>query len=199
MAAITGMIPALILGAGQSTRMGRPKLALPWEETTVLGHILDTFSTAGAAPLVVVTGSHRDAVIDAAAGRDVSFVHNVDFLRGDMLRSIQIGLHALLEGSYQACLLAPGDLPAIKAQTVRDVIEAGSGLESLVVPSYKMRRGHPVMLGRVFWEELLSMNEGSSLRTFLNRHQERIQYVLVEDEGMFFDLDTPEDYAALKP
>jgi len=193
------MIPALILGAGQSTRMGRAKLTLPWDETTVLGHILDTYAEAGAGPIVVVTGGHREAVMEAATGRDVSFAHNADFHRGEMLRSIQIGLRNLLEQPYHACLVTPGDLPAIKVQTVREVIAAGSGSGSLIVPSFKMRRGHPVMLGRAYWEELMAMDEGLSLRNFLNQHQERIQYVLVEDEGMFFDLDTPQDYAALKP
>jgi len=199
MAAVAGMIPALILGAGRSRRMGRPKLALAWGNTTVLGHVLDRYSAAGAAPIFVVTGAHQQQVREAAGARKVQFVHNPDYEMGDMLRSIQVGLRRLQQGPYEACLLAPADLPAIAVSTIERVLSACGERGELIIPSYEMRRGHPICIGRNYWQELLDMQEDESLRMLINRHSDAIRYVMVEDDGMHSDLDTFDDYLRLKP
>lgn len=65
---------------------------------------------------------------------------------------------------------------------------------NIVVPSFQMRRGHPWLVARPLWEELLLMSPPQSPRDFLNAHQDEIQYVNLDDPNILADLDTPEDY-----
>jgi molybdenum cofactor cytidylyltransferase len=70
---------------------------------------------------------------------------------------------------------------------------------SLVIPSYQMRRGHPWLVSRSLWNELLELKPPETLRSFLNRHLEDIHYVEVDNAGILLDLDTPGDYEKHKP
>ena len=74
------MITALILAAGQSKRMGQPKMSLPWGETTVLGHVIATFKTAEVDEVLVVTGSDRE-LIEALVSDPVRTAFNPDFAK----------------------------------------------------------------------------------------------------------------------
>jgi molybdenum cofactor cytidylyltransferase len=117
---------------------------------------------------------------------------------GDMLSSMKVGLRTQ-KPSAQAALICLGDQPQIEEGSVRSVCEAfrKSG-SNLVVPSYQMRRGHPWLVARPLWEEILSLQE-MSLREFLNIHTNEIEYVSVETPTVLQDLDTPEDYLKYKP
>jgi molybdenum cofactor cytidylyltransferase len=200
MASGAKQVTALILAAGRSTRMGRPKLALPWKESqAIIAHVASTLRAGGAAPIIVVTGGHRTAVEGALEGQDVSIVHNEHFEEGGMLRSIKVGLRALAEREARAALICPGDLPRLEVDTVSALIRAWDGDErALTAPSYRMQRGHPVLIGRAYWGEILRLSEGSSLRNFLGLHEDRIAYVVVQDAGVCRDLDTPEDYRGMR-
>lgn len=192
-------LPAVILSAGMSTRMGTPKLALPWAATTVLGHVIDTYALAGVSPIVIVTGAESETIRKAAGKRDVLFVHNADYAAGEMLSSIQVGLRHLLDAAWPACLIAPGDLPMLQPETIAAVFAAGIHARSLAVPSFNNRRGHPVLIGRAYWREILSLTGDETLRDFFIRHSKRIHYVVVEDAGIRQDMDTPGEYNGLKP
>lgn len=192
------VIPALILAAGMSRRMGEPKLALPWGGTTVLGHVLDTYRHAGADPLFVVTGGNEDAVRKAAGKRAVWFLHNPEYRSGEMLSSIQVGLQSLLAGVWTACLLAPADLPALQAATIASLLAGYRDDGSLLVPSYRRRRGHPVLIGRRYWMEILALTPEQSLRVFFDKHADDLSYLNVDDPGIRADMDTPEDYQLLQ-
>lgn len=201
------MIAALILAAGQSRRMGQPKMLLPWGPTTVLGQVMATMQAAGAEHLVVVTGSGREGVETlveqfARQGGDVSTVYNERFASGEMLSSVQVGLRHLAERepSVQATLIAPGDQPQVRERSVRRVVQAYRQQgASLVVPSFQHRRGHPWLAARPHWQEILHLKPPASLRDFLNRHADEICYVEVDDAGVLQDLDTPADYLKLRP
>jgi molybdenum cofactor cytidylyltransferase len=115
-----------------------------------------------------------------------------------MLASVQRGLQAQ-KPSAQATLVCLGDQPQIEEGSVRSVCEAFVKSKSnLVVPSYQMRRGHPWLVARPLWEEILSL-EAASLRDFLNVHKNEIEYVNVDTPSILQDLDTPEDYLKYKP
>ncbi len=205
------MIAALILAAGQSRRMGQPKMLLPWGNTTVLGQVIATMRAAGVERIVVITGSGREEVetlveqmvrqiADLPAG--LCTVYNEHFAEGEMLSSVQAGLRHLAEkeASAQAALIAPGDQPQVQERSVRRVMQAYRQQgASLVVPSFHQRRGHPWLAARSYWDEILCLQPPASLRDFLRRHAEAIQYVEVEDAGVLQDLDTPEDYLKLRP
>jgi molybdenum cofactor cytidylyltransferase len=192
------MIAALILAAGQSKRMGQPKLLLPWGETTVLEKVIATFKAAEVGDILVVTGGDRERV-EALVGDSARTVFNPDYAGGEMLSSVQAGL-AGLKPETEAVLIGLGDQPQVRERSVRAVVDAHrkSGV-ALTVPSFQMRRGHPWLVARPHWDEILRMRPPASLRDFLNRHAEEIQYVELDNSSILQDLDTPEDYLKSKP
>jgi molybdenum cofactor cytidylyltransferase len=198
-------IAAVILAAGQSRRMGRPKLLLPWGKTTVLGQVIATFKEAGIEEIVVITGGAREQV-EALAGASARTVFNPEYAEGEMLSSIQCGLASLRRGSGQvgpstrAALIGLGDQPQVQVETVRAVCEAYARSQSpLVIPSFNLRRGHPWLADRSIWPELLALPAGQTPRDFMNSHAGHIQYVNVDTPTIFQDLDTPEDYLKSRP
>jgi molybdenum cofactor cytidylyltransferase len=188
------MISAIILAAGESKRMGQPKMLLPWGDGTVLTHVISVFQQAGITEILVVTGGAREQVEGLASALGARTVFNEAFRKGEMLSSIQCGLRAL--GSQtQAALIGLGDQPQVEAGSVRRVCEVFVETNAnLVVPSYRMRRGHPWLVARPLWEALLRLEPPASPRDFLNAHAAQIQYVNVDDPGILADLDTPEEY-----
>jgi len=192
------MITALILAAGQSKRMGQPKMILPWGETTVLGQVIATFKAAGVEDIIVITGGDREQVerLVSASSRTV---FNPGYAEGEMLSSLQMGLGNLKPGA-EAILVGLGDQPQVRERSVQLVLEEYTkSRASLVVPSFEMRRGHPWLVTRQHWDEILQMRFPESPRDFLNRHAKNICYVEVEDPGILKDLDTPEDYWKSRP
>lgn len=189
------MISVVILAAGESKRMGKPKMALPWENWTVIEQVISVFQGAELEDIVVVTGGAREQVENLVSEFNVKTIYNKDYSNDDMLSSLQCGLRAQ-RADAEAMLIALGDQPQVQERTVRRVCEAFARTKSnLVVPSYQMRRGHPWLAARPLWGELLEMNSPQSLRDFLNNHTDQIHYVNVDDPNILADLDTPEDYA----
>jgi molybdenum cofactor cytidylyltransferase len=195
------MISAVILAAGLSTRMGRPKLSLPWGSTTVIGQVVTTLMQARVDEIVVVTGGARlevEAVLNDVPGAAVRTVFNPRYTEDDMLVSLQAGIGALSE-KVQAVLVVLGDQPQIEVETVQALVETyRSGGYPLIVPSYHMRRGHPWMVDHALWVDLLSVPAGSTMREFLNTHSKQITYLPVDSPGILGDLDTPEEYEQWK-
>ena len=193
------MIAAIILAAGQSRRMGRPKMVLPWGETTVIGKVVRLLAEAGAAPLVVVTGGARQEVEEALVGLPASPVFNPRFAEGEMASSLQVGLSALPE-ECQAALVVLGDQPQIELATVQGVMQRFRRTQSLlVVPSYHMHRGHPWLIARALWPAVLALKPGETMRDLLNAFAEQIDYLPVETATILHDLDTQEDYQRHRP
>jgi molybdenum cofactor cytidylyltransferase len=200
------MITALILAAGQSKRMGLPKLLLPWGETTVLGNVIEILQRAEINDILIITGGGHQEIESISRKYGAQSIFNDDFARTEMLGSIQIGLRAiaarsaLSEDRQQGALMCLGDQPQIQEETVRLVCRAFINNRSeLVVPSYQMRRGHPWLVARPLWEVLLRMKSPQSPRDFLQTHASEIEYVNVDSPTVIEDLDTPEDYMKFKP
>jgi molybdenum cofactor cytidylyltransferase len=199
------VIAAVVVAAGESKRMGRPKLVMPWGETTVIGKVLTTLAVAGLDEIVVVTGgAHQEveaALIDMPFARNVILqtVYNPNFADGEMLSSIQVGL-SHMKREDQAALLALGDQPQIQVEVIREVLKAyHAGGARLVVPSYQMRRGHPWLIDRSLWRIVLDMHSPMTMRDFLRQQQDEIGYVNVNTPAILTDLDTPEDYQREAP
>jgi molybdenum cofactor cytidylyltransferase len=193
------MISAIILAAGQSKRMGQPKMLLPWGKVTVIEHVITTFLNAGIEEMVVITGGAREMVEKVTAQYPVRMIHNNDYATGEMLSSLQCGLRAMPDQA-QATLVGLGDQPQVRERSVHGIVEGyQKGKSALVVPSFQMRRGHPWLVARPLWDELLQMKPPESPRDFLNRHAGEIHYVAVDNPSILADLDTPEDYQKSHP
>ncbi len=193
------MIAAIVLAAGQSKRMGQPKMLLPWGHVTVIEQVITTFLNSGIENAVVVTGGNREQVERAIEAYPVRRIHNAEFATGEMLSSLQMGLRAL-GPEVEAVLVGLGDQPQVQVSSVRAVGETyrQTGAQ-IVVPSFRMRRGHPWLVARPLWQEILHMKSPESPRDFLNRHAAEIQYVDVDTPSILADLDTPQDYENFRP
>ena len=193
------MIAAVVLAAGESRRMGRPKMVMPWGDTTVICQVVSTLIEGGVEDVVVVTGGAREEVEAALEGFPVQMVFNPDYANGEMIQSLRVGI-GVLNSEAEATLIVLGDHPQIQGSVVAALLQAYKKKKSLlVVPSYKDRRGHPWLVDRTLIPALLSLKAPLTLRDFMNRHAEKISYLSLETSSILQDLDTPEDYQRFKP
>jgi molybdenum cofactor cytidylyltransferase len=202
-AALIGRVPALVLAAGRSTRMGVPKHVLPWGEgETIIGRVVNELQAAGVAEIIVVTGGARESVEAVLASaraqtawpREVGLrsVFNPEYAAKEMLCSLQVGLRALPPESA-GVLVALGDHPQLEAAIARAVIERWQATRApAVLPTYAGRRGHPVLFDRSLWPALLALPDTASPRDILSAV--RVETVPVEQDSILQDVDTRADY-----
>ena len=188
-------VGAVVVAAGSSTRMGQPKVLLPWGNGTVIESIVNRLRGAHLSEIVVVTGHARARVEAALAQQPVRLVHNPDYATGEMTSSVQAGLRAL-GPETAACLLVLGDQPLLRGRVIWQVLSAYTrGLGRIVAPSYRMRRGHPVLIDRAFWPAILALGAGEAPRDVIRMHGDELYHVVVDTDWVLRDIDTPEDYA----
>jgi molybdenum cofactor cytidylyltransferase len=185
----------VILGAGRSRRMGRPKLLLPWGRTSVLGHLLWQWRGLGATQVAVVHNP-RDAVMRAELARlgvaEEATIPNPDPERG-MFSSIQCasGWAGWAPGLTHWAI-ALGDQPHLRLETLRGLMTFASGREHQICqPAFQGRRCHPVVLPRSLFSELKA-STATDLRAFLAGRS--VALCELDDPGLTLDLDRPEDY-----
>jgi molybdenum cofactor cytidylyltransferase len=188
---------AVVLAAGQSRRMGRPKALLPLAGKPILAHVLDTLRAAGCiGPVIVVTGHQPQDLEPILRGRAVERVHNGNFERGGMLSSVQAGL-AAVAGRAEAVFVVLGDQPLVRPRTLRTMASAYAARRPRgVIPTCDGRRGHPVLLCAGGIDQILALPEGATLKTYTAGHNERMLELPVIDPAVLHDIDTPADYAA---
>jgi molybdenum cofactor cytidylyltransferase len=192
------MITALVLAAGESKRMGQPKMLMPWGNSTVFGTIIETLHTADIDDIVVVTGAlHKK--LESVYDKELCFVHNEQYANGEMLTSIQVGLRSITRKDG-AVLVVLGDQPQLQAGTIRLITDRYQQTHhSIIVPSFNMHRGHPWLIDHTCWEEILNLLPPETLRTYLALKHEIIDYIIVNTPTILQDLDTPEDYTHYRP
>jgi molybdenum cofactor cytidylyltransferase len=193
------VVGAVVLAAGLSTRMGRPKMTLPWNDSTVIGKVVSTLMKAQIEPIVVVTGGAHTLVVEALKQFSVKNIFNPNFANGEMLDSLQVGL-SNMPVHVNAALIVLGDQPLIEEPVVRAVVEKYilDGVK-LVVPSFRMRRGHPWLVDRQLWPQILALKQPQTLRDFMQANDQDIRYVIVDTPSILQDIDTPEDYSSQQP
>lgn len=189
-------IGAIVLAAGAGARMGEAKLLLPWANgRNILEHILEQLIRARLDEMIVVTGHYADEVKTIAKAMGANPVHNRAYKTGEMLSSMQTGLRAMPE-NISAALIVLGDQPRIQPKIIYEILAAyAEGAGDIIAPSYQMRRGHPILISRKYWQELLDLRGNQSPRDVINAHAEKIHYVAVDNDSILRDVDTPQDYA----
>ena len=194
MTARTESIASIILAAGASRRMGRPKMLLPYRSGTVLSSAVAPHLEAGAGPVIVVLGHRADEVRSAAAlpaDPRLTTVVNPDWAEG-MASSIRRGLEECGEAS--AVLLALGDQPGVDAARVKALLAAWGPDVRLVVPVHGERGSHPVLFARSLFPELRDLRGEVGARDVVRRHW--AEAVRVPAPALA-DVDTEEDYRTL--
>jgi molybdenum cofactor cytidylyltransferase len=191
-------IAAIVLGAGLSTRMGQDKLILPWKNTSLLGKSVSTLAASGIQDIVVViqpnNGPLTQHIQQLSRNFPVRITLNGSFKPDDMVTSIHYGLKAI-QPSFKATLIVLGDQPHIQEETIRKIILTyNRTLKPIVVPSFEMRRGHPWLISRKIWPQFLRIQYPLTPRDFLDQNKDEISYVSVDNNSIFKDIDTNEEY-----
>jgi CTP:molybdopterin cytidylyltransferase MocA len=192
------MIPALVLAAGKSTRMGRTKALLRLGDATFVSRIVETFREAGVDEVVVVVGHDAERVCEVVEQLEAPprIVINPDYESGQ-LSSILAGLRVVDRPGVTAMLLTLVDVPLVSAATVRAVLERyRASAAPIVRPVSGSRHGHPVLIDRQLFPLLRAADSVTGIKPIVREHASAAGDVEVADEGSFTDIDTPAEYAA---
>ncbi len=192
---ITATLGVIILAAGRSARMGKPKLLLPWEGTSVVGHLLATWSGLGAKQIVVVCAENdqpMEAELDHLVFPSAGRIYNPLPERG-MFSSIQCSARwPGWTGGLTHWAVVLGDQPHLGDETLRTLLAfAATHAQQVCQPQHGGHRRHPVILPRPAFERLADTTS-PDLKEFLNSCE--IALCALDDPGLALDIDLPEDY-----
>ena len=196
-----GVLAPLVLAAGRSSRMGSPKALLRDREgRSFIARIVRSLGEAGFGAVTVVTSaaSHEAIAQALAADRppvETRLALNQDPERGQ-LSSIWTGMDAAVTPAVTGILLTLVDVPFVSSRTIRAVVDAYEAAHAPIVrPADGDRHGHPVIFDRTMFRELRDADLHAGAKVVVRAHEYEILNVVVDDEGAFLDIDTPDDYA----
>ena len=195
----TGAVAALILAAGESTRMGEVKALLDWGGKPLLQHQIDELAAAGCEPVHVVLGHEGQRIKESVrCDAPCRLVLNAQYMTG-RASSVRAGAATLPDGA-SAVVIASVDTPS-SAATVRALIEAWrAGDAAIVVPRRAGRNGHPALFDGALLPALRAVEERhEGLRAVRRAHAQATQFLDLDDPLVGLDLNTPEEYAAARP
>jgi molybdenum cofactor cytidylyltransferase len=198
---------AVILAAGESTRMGTDKALLPWPPATPGSPPAgQTFLSAAIQALypfsdkvIVVVGKNENNLGPVVYANGASLVRNPDAERGQF-SSLQVGLQEVLNDGRDAAMVTLVDRPPARAatlQTLRSAFAAAGNDVWAVVPEYNRKHGHPFLVAREMIEAFLKAPPSANARDIEHQNLRHISYVVVDDPLVTLNVDTPQEYAAL--
>jgi molybdenum cofactor cytidylyltransferase len=188
-------VAAIILAAGQSSRMGAFKPLLPFGETTVIEHTIDYLRLGGVETIIVVVGHGAGEIKTHLQSKRITFATNPD-PDSAMAASILQGVRAVPAGA-QAVVITPVDQPAVPHEVVTRLIKEWRAGALLVIPTNADRGGHPVLIDLSFRAELLKLDPARGLKSFFDAHRNEVRRVAVNSNYIARDLDTWDDYRSL--
>jgi len=187
----------VVLAAGSSSRMGRPKALLETGGRTFLEAVCATVADAGVRPVLVVI-AHDAPEVAAALPKECVPVPNPNPELGQV-SSMALGLEAALQLGKRWAVVALVDHPAVGAGTVRLLAErAGAEPGAVHVPTYKGERGHPAVVPTALAPSLFEAQEGEGARDVFSRLGILVREHAVDDPGILVNVDTPEDLKRLR-
>lgn len=192
------MIAAIVLTAGESSRMGSPKALLSFEGKPFIERIVTVLKASKVGKIVVVLGFHAEEIKPRIRQLPVSIVVNRDYAKGQlssMIAAIQ-SLEAEQAGEkVDGALIHLVDHPFLNRSLIDEMIDVFYESKKLiVVPRYKGRRGHPVLFAQRLFPELLSAPLDQGAKVVVHSHRDETLEIDTEDEGVVIDIDTPEEY-----
>lgn len=203
----------LLLAAGESSRMGTPKQLLEAGGRTFVQRAIDGFLAADFETIVVVLGhkfmeikSHivnsEYSIEQAKVMERILFAENAGYKNGQF-SSIKAGIGLISEKKavdfYRGFMIQLIDRPLVMPETFRALKNSFlAGGSEILIPSYKMKRGHPACFASGFMDEIMAMDIGASLKDILKKHESLINYLNVNDPGVVINVDTPGEYEKLR-
>ena len=184
---------AIILAAGESSRMKEPKMIMPFGEGTIIEKVLENIAGSYVKSTLIVLGAWKNEILQVLGSRPVLTCVNENYKMG-MLSSVQCGIRNI-PGTADGILVYPGDQPLVTGETINVLIDAfrkrGKGI---VIPVFMKRRGHPVLLSSSYRNEILQLGPKNSLRDIMENHPSEIEEVEISSSSVITDIDTPDDY-----
>jgi molybdenum cofactor cytidylyltransferase len=185
-------VAAIVLAAGESSRMGRPKPLLPLNGSTFLGHLLDEIKRSRVSRTLVVLGHHPEVVLEAMPEIASFAIVNREYQLGQ-LSSLHAGLREI--GDPDAALMCLADHPFVTREVIDAIILAHERTHRpIIVPTYGGGRGHPTLFARALYGELLAAPLDQGARVVVRAHADEVLEVPTDEAGVLADVDTPEQY-----
>jgi molybdenum cofactor cytidylyltransferase len=179
--------------------MGADKALLAYRGRTFLETLAATLGEAGIERVAVVLGCHAEEIRRAVSLPGAEMIVNRDYARGQT-SSLQAGLRGLEGADLEAVVLCLVDHPAVSAATIRTLLQSfRESAAPVVIPTYQGRRGHPVLLARTLFDELLRLGAEDAANVVVRAHRAATRFVEVDDPGILVDVDDPETYRTLSP
>jgi molybdenum cofactor cytidylyltransferase len=193
--AVHERIAGIILAAGASSRIGKPKPLLNWKGEPFIRHVVQTAFGAGLSPVVLVTGADGDLVREAVGEFPLTIVNNLEWATGQA-SSVKLGVNSL-PGEVGGAVFLLVDQPQIPATLVRALIQRhAANLSPIVAPLIDAQRGNPVLFDRSTFPDLLTLEGDTGGRGVFSRYS--IDWVEWQDTEALLDIDTDEDYQRLQ-
>jgi len=189
------MISAIVLAAGESRRMGRPKQLLEWQGKTLLLHVLENLINSSADEIILVLGHEAEKIRKSLPEFQIKIVINPDYKQG-MASSLRQGLLAMNPTS-EAFLVLLADQPGIGPEIINRVIrdfQQADPKRGIGRPVYRGLQGHPVLIGVQYLQEALQLQGDVGARQILMNHPTDILEIEVDQDVVLMDMDTPEEY-----
>ena len=188
-----GRVAGIILAAGKSSRMGKMKLLLDVHGKPMLGHVVESALRSALDQVIVVLGNEYERILESIDFKIATVVFNPDFLKGQST-SLKAGIAAVGQ-NCDAALFLLGDMPLVDSGVIDAVLQKRKATRaSIVVPVFGGKRGNPVLLARSLFPMVLALEGDIGAREILTAHEDLIETVAVEHDGILLDVDTWEDY-----
>ena len=188
-----GAIGAIILAAGESKRMGFPKMLLPFHGTTMIENVIANVSASSVESTLIILGTEKDRLIEVIKKTTATYCYNDNYKEG-MLSSVKCGFQNL-SLDIKDVLVFQGDQPYITSYVINRVIEAyKSSGKGIVMPVYNGKRGHPLLIDRKYRNDIEKLDASDGLRSLAYMFSEDVLEVETECPGILRDFDTYEEY-----
>ena len=190
------MISAILLAAGESRRISRPKQLLEWHGKPLMLYVLENLSrVSGVDEIILVLGHDAEKIRQCLPELPVKIVINPDYKTG-MASSLRQGLLAM-DPASEAFLVLLADQPGVDPDLIDRVIRGfreSTPKRGIVRPVCRGVPGHPVLIGVRYRQELLKLQGDLGARQILRDHPTDVLEISIEEEHSRIDLDTPEEY-----
>lgn len=189
----SAFVSVILLAAGESQRMGKPKLLLSLGDNTVLGTTLKNILSSNLDEVIVVLGANAKETKRVIKSKEIKAYINPDYKQG-MSTSLICGLKHVNHRAKRV-MVALSDQPLIGVKTYNELIQQSlNSKRGIVVPTYKSRRGNPIIFDICYKEELLQLKGDVGGRELLIQYPDDILEVAVDCEGICINLNTMDDY-----
>ncbi|MGE0405231.1 MAG: NTP transferase domain-containing protein [Candidatus Korobacteraceae bacterium] len=192
---------AVILAAGESSRMGSDKALLPWQGSTFLGSAIQALGPFSDY-VIVVAGKNAAQLEPVVDSLGAFMVVNPEPEKGQF-SSLRVGLSEVLNRGRDTAIITLVDRPAPRAETLRRMCDAyfpaAARGKWILIPQYGEQHGHPIFVGPGLLTKLIGAPETATAREVIHQYEDAIEYFPVDDPLVVANINTPEQYATLNP